>query len=599
MNKPLVAPSWNLLADRVEVAVRALFGTSTLGARILAEVNRLREDCERISTNRGLTIATIALIGAKSQGKTWLARCLVRREQLYPLMPTGDLGEEGTTKLTWIGPVPPLERNPDVEEFLQCSQKDMADLGMPYVLLDSPGFTDADTRSAQTARESVTSAQMKILVVRRDRIRDASHVAGAALADGSVLLPVVTAIRPDDENLAADVAKLRDEIAKVAPRAHVLDPVYVEDFELSENETETVERAVESLRVGVRQAAHRLVSPERLAEKQIDARVEQFRARLGDMLRKLTPALHAAVQDLETEADRLPVQLVASMLGSQSVLSAGIRSRMRAELMASTSPIWFPYRTISGLLNLTQGAWDKLILTFTGSVPSLFGSLFNVVRNVRDSKAFSEEMQAGVRRRLTAMVRDRLAPLMTVFHNTVRRLTDNDSSNSEDVADARLAGIEELQSASTEIFEKEVAERSSPRIVVELAAAAGTAIFWGIFSGPIVALYREYYGAAQDAFASQRVDLSKFPSSHGSMLLTSLILALLPVLIYSMLFLTLALRRGKITACANEIRRSHLEKIEEMKRDGVLRLQFDHSELEHAQFLLRHVESTRPDSVTT
>ena len=44
---------------------------------------------------------------AKSQGKTWIARQLLLSEPLRQRLRSGDLEEDATTRLVWIGPVPP------------------------------------------------------------------------------------------------------------------------------------------------------------------------------------------------------------------------------------------------------------------------------------------------------------------------------------------------------------------------------------------------------------------------------------------------------------------------------------------------------------
>ena len=527
------------------------------------------------------------MIGAKSQGKTWLARRLINRPEICERMPTGDLRDQGTKRLVWVGPVSPAERDADAEEFFQCPERDMADLGRRYVLLDSPGFTDVDQHAAQIATEALSSAQMKILVIRRDRLRDLTHVSSANLADGSVLFPIVTAVRPDDEQLAGDLEWLRERIEKVAPRAILIDPVCLEDIDVADSEDAVAARAVDAIRAAVDQAVPNLASPSRLAEQQIEARTERFRGRLRQLLKEFTPALESAVRDLEREVDRLPSELVGSMLGSQAVLRAGVRSRMRAELMLSTSPIWFPYRTILGLLNLTQGAWDKLILTFTGSVPSLFGSMFTAARNIRDAKSFQEEVAGGMRRRLTTMVQDRLRPLVVEFDRKVSSTMDSSGEQlSDDVAGAELTGIDQLQTASTEIFENEVGSNMTPQSVTQICALVGTLIFWGLFGGPIVALYRGYFHAIFGVFGAGGGSLTHFPHPSAAMLFTSLVLSLLPTFIFCMFFLTLALRRKKVEDCATLIRDRHLEMIEQMKSEDVLRLQFDHPRLQQAQFLL-------------
>ena len=42
-------------------------------------------------------------------------------------------------------------------------------------------------------------------------------------------------------------------------------------------------------------------------------------------------------------------------------------------------------------LNLTQGAWDRVMLALAGSIPSLFGALASWAKNARQSRDFNTE----------------------------------------------------------------------------------------------------------------------------------------------------------------------------------------------------------------
>jgi hypothetical protein len=396
----------------------------------------------------------------------------------------------------------------------------------------------------------------------------------------------------------------------------LLETVTVNDFTADGNNEDCVaKQAREKIKTVLEQGPSHLISSVYLWERQLDARTIRFRHRVRELLSQAIPMLRAAVKDLEAGVDKVLEELVTSLVGSKSFLRAGVRARLRAELMTDTWPVWFPYRTVLGTLNFTQGAWDRVLLTFTGSAPSLFISLMTAARNIRDTREFSAEIQDGVRQRLLIMVRDRLHPLAEDFSRALNRSVEgiNNAPPSESFHQIDLTGIEELQHKSTRIFEDKIQAQMLPSYMVQAVALIGFFIFWFFFSSPIAALYQQYWYASQDLpseastleavpaliqaywYASQDLPSEaatieklweRFPAPSASMLITSLLLSLLPMMAFCMVFLTVFLRRKRIERCVAEIYESHTEEIERMKEKGILRLEFKNPVLEQARFLL-------------
>jgi hypothetical protein len=308
---------------------------------------------------------------------------------------------------------------------------------------------------------------------------------------------------------------------------------------------------------------------------------------IGDEL----PQLASAVEQLHRETEHLPERVLDSLLGSEAVLATGIRMRLRSRLVADTSLLWFPYRTLMSTLNLTQGAWDRVLLALSGSVPSLFGALTAWARNVKQSRELSGAVQDGIRQHTQRQVEERLRPLCNQFHRTVTKLRPRaeqtlDYGNTDSVM--RLAGIEELQTRSQQIFESSIEQHSMRGWLVQLWAFLGVLLFWIFMAGPIVLIYREYLFASINVLSGgPALRLEEFPHPTPSLLFTSLLISLLPTAIYCMFVLTFALSASKVRRVSAQISREHQQAIEQLKANSVIRLEFEDELLRQAEFLLK------------
>jgi hypothetical protein len=374
----------------------------------------------------------------------------------------------------------------------------------------------------------------------------------------------------------------------MAPRSQLTSDVLVPDFEITGDE-EAASRAflgavLDRLNsLGVTQLTLASAREERLA-----AAHQHLRSEVAGLIGQHLPQLATAVQQLNRETERLPERVLASLLGSESLLETGVRIRLRARLVSDTYLLWFPYRTLMSTLNLTQGAWDRVMLAMTGSVPSLFGALASLAKNVREHRDLKLAMHEGILERTQQQVEQRLEPLCNQFHHTVMQLrpkADRPTSDSDSIG-MRLTGIEELQNRSEQIFEGALLNHATRNWLVQLLAMVGVVIFWGLMSGPIIVIYGEYFAASADVFWGQASTLQKFPHPTASLLLTSLLLSTLPLMIYCMAILTLFLRRGKVRRVVREITSEHETVIEKLKRDRIIRLDFEDELLSQAEFLL-------------
>ncbi len=558
---------------------------------------RYANDLQNIQSGRGINALLIAIVGAKGQGKTWVARQFVRDQRIQSYLRSGDLTEDATTRLVWIGPVAPDGLDPDSEIYYPCQVNQLAKLGQTYVLLDTPGITDANQQAAKLAEQALSLAPIKLLVIARDQIRAAVNIQLARQIDGAVCIPVITSVEPDElpggaqaTALADDLRALHQQLEIIAPRSKVLADLLVSDFEITGDE----QAASQSFLSGMLDRFNELsVSEQKLdsAEQQrIQAATERLTSTVGSLFATQLPQLRLAVEQLHRETEHLPERVLQSLLGSRDVLATGVRMRLRARLVSDTSLLWFPYRTLMSTLNLTQGAWDRVMLALAGSVPSLFGALTSWAKNIKQSRDFNSEVQDGIRRRTQQQVEERLRPLCDQFHRTVLRLRPRDErlGNEATSTGMHLSGIEELQTRSQQIFDTAIARNATASWLVQLLAVVGVAIFWVFMAGPIVLIYREYFAASVAVLSGgHESKLEDFPHPTPGLMFTSLVLSILPLAIYCMVVLTVSLSRRKVNRVAQEIVDEHQRAIVELKDNNVVRLEFADELLHQAEFLLK------------
>lgn len=589
------------LAGRISEAAFAVFGETPTAQAVAEACRRFDQEVNNITQARGVHALLIAIVGAKGQGKTWVARQLVRDEQVKARLRSGDLVDDATTRLVWIGATPPDALEPDSEIYHRCAQSDLFDLGRPYVLLDTPGSTDADPRAAEIASQALSLAPIKLLVIARDQIRSAASVQIAQRIDGSECIPVISSVEPEEMTegtpahrlLESDIQTLRGQIAALAPRVRLSQEILVPDFEISGDESASQRSLVSQLAARCAELHLDELSMATSRDSRLKAAEIRLRRLVSKTIADSVPQLASAVDRLNRETESLPERALDSMLGSPQVLETGVRMRLRSQLVGDTYLLWFPYRTLMSVLNMTQGAWDRVMLALAGSVPSLFGALASWARNVQQTRELTFEMQEGIRERMRRHVEERLKPLCEQFHRAVWRLHAGDTTGQvpPPTGAMTLSGIDQLQVRSREIFEQTLAQHATRGWVVQSLGLVGVLLFWGFMAGPIVAIYHQYFSASYASLVDGRVHPEGFPHPPPSLILTSFILSLLPLVIYAMIVLTIALSPRKVRRVSAEIQAEHAGAIRQLCDDRTIRLQFEDRLLQQAEFLLNLARS--------
>jgi hypothetical protein len=590
---------------RVRTAAAGVLGDSDVGRVVMSLCDNHAEARLSVVRDRTPGAVPIAFIGPTGQGKSWLLRQLIRSPRVRGSIPSGNQLDEATEKLLWVGSAPPADLDYRHEVFVYCDAQDQVALGFPYVLVDTPGSTDERSAIAAIARKALSLAAVLILVVRRDQMRSGTLGDMAMLSEGSIVVPVINSVREHDANLPADVDEYVARIRQAAPTTILAPAIVVDDFAIgARSEAEVAAKLVGELSDTIRGAIDRTGGPESRQASRLGALDARFRTQVAGVLGDRLPGLTRAVDRLRETAEALPIEIAQSLVGGGPGLRAAIRSRLRANLLADTSAIWFPYRSVLGLLSLTNGAWDRLVLSLTGSLPSLISTAWTGVKNLVNESGEAFQLRDSLRQRAAAIVSQRLGPPTARFHAELKRLRGSAATAGDrDIRDddvllgddalgvpervaADLAGIDALQEASREIVETQIDRVAVSKGGGLACCVLGTLAFWGLMAGPIIALYRSYFDASFSALRDLGGDLSAFPRPDFSLILTSLLLSLLPTAVFAMFVMTWAQSRRRVDQAEADITQSHRAAIQKLQRDRVLRLRWNDPLLADAEFLL-------------
>ncbi|MDB4759661.1 hypothetical protein OAG34_00460 [bacterium] len=578
---------------RIRRAAANVLGNSPAGREVLELCDDHAEARDRILDDRSSGLTVVAAIGATGQGKSWIIRQLIGNRDTRQQIKSGNNADEATEQLIWVGPAPPNNLDTTHEQYVHCSVSEMQPIGTSYLLVDAPGATDDRKAIASVAKRALSLASVMLLVVRRDQIRSENIASLAAASEGTIVIPVINAVRSQDDHLPTEVDTLLARMRKAAPSSTISLPVIVDDFEIeNRSESEVGKRAAKDVTDRLKSELECAWAGDRRRSARLAAIDSRFQVALHAVLSDQLPGLTAAVRRLNTEAKLLPGEIAETLVGRDGPLRAAVRSRLRLSLLTETVGFFFPYRTFLSVLNMTHGAWDRVLLSLSGSLPSLVGAVWTSTKNLSANRGAEQDLREGLQNRCSAAVKDRLGPLAERFHDELLELRAAKPSTNSSVAHgtrtqvAYLAGIDSLQENSQRIFDEEVERVAPSRFTAAICGFLGTTLFWFLMAGPIVALYRGYFDASYDALSHLGGELTSFPRPDLAMMLTSLLLSSLPVAIFAMLVLSASQSRSKIRKAEKRIRDVHHETIERLQSEGVLRLSWDEPLLADAEFLL-------------
>jgi len=585
------------LADRADKAVHQLFGHDAPLTRAVGDItNALRQDVNRISSGQSAGPTTLALVGRVGEGKSWLARTFINEnestEEVMQLIQSGQNATDRSMNLTWIGSHHAFGELSDRERFIKLSPQNLLDLGASYLIADTPGYSDHDPSLETLSSMALMSSNIKLLATSVSHIRDASLAQFVGSMDGSLILPVVR-FRPEDDSLTPTDAVKNDCIMemekweKYAPSATILPPLFVPDAGIAGDEA-----ARQITRTQLSATLSPLIEkPETLLahrESQLQQRMERTRVELAQALDGFRNRIGTPVERLDQLSATLPEIVQKEVIGDPAQLNIGIRSRFRADAIERTPAILFPYRSLIGVLGLTQGAWDRLIFTTLGSVPSLVMTAFHSVKSWTKTRDFEKTLRDQSRQRIRSLINDAYRDDIRNFSHALDAVTnDSDAvalSASSEIID--IQGLTGIEIESQEIIAEVINRRRISGVTLWIGGIIAFTVFWAMLLGPAVALYTKYFESLSETVRSLSQHWDKYPTPPASLWLTSFMLSLIPAGVISMVVMHFTCSKRRVRKASAEIQQRISAAIQERISNDKVRLVINNPKLNAAKILL-------------
>ena len=589
-------------ARNVRQAATKLFLQEELARTIDAEIQQLLSDVHRLQERGGSPIPAIALVGRVGEGKSWLARTFLLPEAKAERaeIRTGQNDTERTQEVLWFGPERPFGLSDRGERFLNVAAPLLVDLGSPYLVGDTPGFSDKDPRAWLLTNTATNSAAIKILVTSVSQLRDGSVEHFVAKMNGAIILPVVkfepSKERPDtpSDTSQEDVKTEINKWQSYAPACRILAPCYMPEQSISRGgDAEALMR--DRLRSALEPA---LAEPARFRESveaQIEDHICQARRKIALHLKDFRQRVGDAMDRLETMTQAMPSRVQHELLGEESVLHAAIRQRLRTDWLERTPLLCFPFRTFTGLFALTHGAWDRLFFSAIGSVPSLAVTLFKTVRNIRDARRFATSLDHRLEERLQRILAEEFRPALRNFEAAIEATLPVGAGTSPlRQAQVRCRGLIDIEAAAATILQAAVVRYRATKKTVLGLAILGSGSFFFLISGPVISLYRTYLKAHGHAFGEANSLWTEFPQPSGSMILASLILSFAPAIFLALLAMSWCCSSQRVREIAAAFRNALAQETDDRLRTGTLAIELDEPRLEAARYLLTLASDPRP-----
>ncbi len=585
------------LADRADKAVHQLFGHDAPLTRALGDItDALRQDVKRINRGQSAGPTTFALVGRVGEGKSWLARTFINEnestEEVMQLIQSGQNATDRSMNLTWIGSHHAFGDLSDRERFIKLSPQNLLDLGAAYLIADTPGYSDHDPSLETLSSMALMSSNIKLLATSASHIRDSSLAQFVGSMDGSLILPIVR-FRPEGDSLAPTDAVKNDCIMEMekwekhAPSATILPAIFVPDAGIAGDEA-----ARQITRTQLSATLSPLIEkPETLLahrESQLEQRMERTRVELAQALDGFRNRIGTPVERLDQLSATLPEIVQKEVIGDPAQLNIGIRSRFRADAIERTPALLFPYRSLIGLLGLTQGAWDRLIFTTLGSVPSLVMTAFHSVKSWTKTRDFENTLRDQSRQRIRSLINDAYRDDIRNFSHALDAVTnDNDTTvlnESSEIID--IQGLTGIEIESQEIIANVINKSRISGMTLWLGGIIAFTVFWAMLLGPAIALYTDYFSTLSDTAKSLTHHWNEYPSPPASLWLTSFMLSLIPAGIISMIVMHCTCSKGRVKRASAEIQQRISGAIDERIRTNKVRLVINNPKLNAAKTLL-------------
>jgi hypothetical protein len=556
-------------------AIVRIWGHASEGIAFLDACARASEDLDDIHGQRGLSFPVVPVLGNKNAGKTTFCKALLTAPVARDKLPTGLHRGAATTRVTWIGPIRPERLDEEAEAWIPVLKEEMFDPGSPYMLVDVPGFNDAHPSAQAAAKRILPMASVVVLVASWESGLELESLGTyLALGGGATIVPVVV----DDaflvrspESAQRELARFLDRIRFASPDSEVAKPIHLPRIDSVPPEERDrmrdlfIERIHEALEEALRLPR---ADPAHLARVRYERLLDELHRGMAPFFDRVGPT-HDRLLREENEALR---GVVRELLGNRQELAAGIRARLMTRVAQNCPSHWFPFRSLLGLLALTAGAWDRLVLALSGSLPSLALVLFQSGRNLKLLQQRQDSARAALLQRIAIMLKERIADPYRIFVRAVREAA---SEHSEDIVESvpeySLEGLSAMEARAQAIVEENVERVALRPAMLAVIGGVSTVVWISLSLGPLWAVYGQFLSASGAVLSGVAVPAwDAFPAPSFSMLFVTVLLVSAPVFFLAMLALALTIRGRIVNSCAENIQKATHEAFVGLMENGLV-----------------------------
>ncbi|MGJ8672153.1 GTPase [Rubritalea sp.] len=561
--------------ESIEASLKTLYGRSETCESLLRRSSIAKSDIKEILNNRGLRSPIIAVLGHKNAGKSTLCSLLVKSPTEAAKIRAGIGANNATLKALWIGSKVPQELDYATEESLSIPSSSMYDLGTEFSIVDIPGYSDADAGARNASVRALRMASTILFVSSIERLEDESALHYIRLCEGAHIQPVIV----DDKfahreptTIESDCIRFQQRIQGACPASTVESPIRIPRINDSA-EAETIARdlVIDALKALLEDPKS---SPEQLAQTRFEQWVRELSAQLSDLLEHVEPHyLH-----LINKEEEITLEVANQLIGSNKQIYSSVRARMLAIVTKNCPTLFFPYRSFLGLLSFTAGAWDKLIFSSFGSVPSLVMTYVQTRENIKSRKQPSDDLQTKLATRATEIATSALAEANTAFARSIVGKLPPESRNkfSHRHIATRVEGITELQNSISSLYESVLTEKSpAPRVSI-LTGLVALFLWIGLAAGPTYSIYKDFIEAWNNSIqAGQHAHWTEFPTPSFGMIFASVVLIFAPVFLIALITQGLTVSNKRINRCSLDILQGTKEEVKSAIDKRTLRLVTD------------------------
>ena len=490
-------------------------------------------------------------------------------------------------RIRWVGSSQPTMMSPRQDFWKRVDPEDMDELGTDYIWAEARPLDGLQKDMAQSIRPIIAGSTYKIIELREERIELEGWQDWLVGHKGAIVLPVIRLTPQSTQNLEEGRADFLGEwsehilpgIERKLPGIYFAPPAILPHLQSMGDE----DRAWQKARKNLLEALQELIqhypvdSIDQMAE--LEASRQEFSLSVANDLEMFrSPLLRDRGAEIEASIVSLPNQAVELLLLDKRRLRSLFRVHLRDELLSKIPDLAFPFKPLTGLLCLSVGAWDKLILASVGSLPSAILGTTKSLKSQAENRAAHRDLVSSVENRIEALARTKLSKPWSGFILAINKVVGRENrKGSEGTPSFKITGIEPFVSTwKAGLQTSYTACAKSRSLPIRTVSFFASLLFLCLISGPLYQVYGEYLTAAYRSLDGQwpTENLANYPTPPAAFWFTTLILSLIPVFFLSLLLVSSCLRKHRVEVGVDRLEKEMKERL----RDGSLGLNIEASD---------------------